>query len=193
MLYLPEKAVCAILTTFSNPAKSLTMKLSACSSMERAERELHPACPDRSCRCRRARRLGRGRQCRAGPRRQRLCAGIPGVADSLRCPHPQHFRGRRRNPGTSHRPAAARRVELSRVRRNNIGARHQARRFADSDVPNNPFGRAAIQQLGDVGLGPACGLMHRNIITAKGRRLAARRRMISSDGERRFVAPRVPC
>ena len=53
------------------------MKLSACSSMERAERELHPACPDRSCRCHRARRLGRGRQCRASPRRQRLCAGIP--------------------------------------------------------------------------------------------------------------------
>ena len=100
---------------FSNPAKSLTMKLSACSSMERAERELHPACPDRSCRCRRARRLGRGRQRGAGLWRQRLCAGIPGVADSLRRPHSQYFRGRRGNPGAGHRPALARRVELNDV------------------------------------------------------------------------------
>jgi len=99
----------------SFPAKSLTMKLSACSSMERAERKLHPACPDRSCRCRRARRLGRGRQCRAGPRRQRLCARIPGVADSLRRPYPQYFRGRRGNPGAGDRPALARRVELNDV------------------------------------------------------------------------------
>ena len=100
---------------FSNPAESLTMKLSACSSMERAERELHPACPDRSCRCRRARRLARRRQRRAGSRPQRLCAGIPGVADSLRRPHPQYFRGRRGNPGAGHRPALARRVELNDV------------------------------------------------------------------------------
>ena len=100
---------------FSNPAESLTMKLSACSSMERAERELHPACPDRSCHCRRARRLARRRQRRAGSRPQRLCAGIPGVADSLRRPHPQYFRGRRGNPGAGHRPALARRVELNDV------------------------------------------------------------------------------
>ena len=53
--------------------------------------------------------LGGGRQRRADPRRQRLRAGIPGLAAVMRRPHPQYFRGRRRDPGPGHRPPAARR------------------------------------------------------------------------------------
>ena len=60
-----------------------------------------------------ARRLGGRRQRRADPWRQRLCARIPGVADSLRRAHPQHFRRRRRNPGARDRAALAGRIELS--------------------------------------------------------------------------------
>ena len=52
-----------------------------------------------------ARRLGRGRQRRADPRRQRLCAGISGVARAVRRAHPQYFRGRGGNSGASHRPS----------------------------------------------------------------------------------------
>ena len=63
---------------------------------------------------RRARRLGRRRQRGADPRRQRLRAGIPGLAHPVRRPHPQYFRGRRRNPGAGHRPPAARRHQLTR-------------------------------------------------------------------------------
>ena len=66
---------------------------------------------------RRARRLGGGRQRRAGPRRQRLCRRVSGLAHSLRRPHPQYFRGRRGNPGAGHRAAPARRLELIRSRR----------------------------------------------------------------------------
>ena len=50
------------------------------------------------------RRLGRGRQRGADPWRQRLCAGIPGVARAVRRSHPQHFRGRRGNSGAGDRP-----------------------------------------------------------------------------------------
>ena len=46
-----------------------------------------------------ARRLVGGRQRGADPRRQRLCARIPGVAAAVRRPHPVDLRGRRRNPG----------------------------------------------------------------------------------------------
>ena len=61
----------------------------------------------------RPRRLGRRRQCAADPRRQRLRAGIPDQPRAVRCPHPQHLRGRRRNPGPGHRPTAAGRRELN--------------------------------------------------------------------------------
>ena len=61
-----------------------------------------------------ARRLGRRRQRGADPRRQRLRAGISGVARAVRRAHPQHFRGRSGNSGASHRPKAAGRLELSR-------------------------------------------------------------------------------
>ena len=70
----------------------------------------------------RARRLGRRRQRRADPRRQRLRAGISGLAHPVRRPHPQHFRGRRRNPGAGHRPPAARRDESTRLRQRNSAA-----------------------------------------------------------------------
>ena len=63
----------------------------------------------------RAHRLGQRRQCGADPRRQRLRAGIPGLAHPVRRPHPEYFRGRRRNPGAGHRPPAARRHELTLV------------------------------------------------------------------------------
>ena len=42
---------------------------------------------------------------------------VSGVAHPLRRPHPQYFRGRRRNPGAGHRAAAARRIELIRSTR----------------------------------------------------------------------------
>ncbi len=61
----------------------------------------------------RPRGLGRGRQCRADPWRQRLCAGIPGLPHSVRCAHPQYFRGRGRNPGAGDRQASARRQQLT--------------------------------------------------------------------------------
>ena len=41
-----------------------------------------------------AHRLGQRRQCGADSRRQRLLAGIPGVAHPVRRPHPEYFRGR---------------------------------------------------------------------------------------------------
>ena len=66
---------------------------------------------------RRARRLGGRRQRRADPRRQRLRARIPGLAPSLRRPHPQHFRRRRRDSGERDRAAAVGRVELKPNRR----------------------------------------------------------------------------
>ncbi len=43
----------------------------------------------------------------ADPRRQRLRAGIPDQPRALRRPHPQHLRGRRRDPGPGHRPPPA--------------------------------------------------------------------------------------
>ena len=55
------------------------------------------------------------RQRRADPRRQRLCAGISGLAHPVRRAHPDDLRGRRRNPGAGHRAAAARRLELIRA------------------------------------------------------------------------------
>ena len=60
-----------------------------------------------------ARRLEFGRQCRADPWRQRLRARIPDLAHSVRCAHPQHFRGCGRNPGAGDRPPAARRKQLN--------------------------------------------------------------------------------
>ncbi len=51
--------------------------------------------------------LGHGRQCGADTRRQRLRRRISDLAHSLRCAHPQHLRGRRRNPGAGHRAALA--------------------------------------------------------------------------------------
>ena len=48
----------------------------------------------------------------ANPRRQRLRAGISGLARALRRPHPQHFRGRGGNSGAGHRPAPAGRLNV---------------------------------------------------------------------------------
>ena len=62
----------------------------------------------------RARRLGGGRQRGANPRRQRLCAGVSGLAAPLRRPHPLDLRGRGGNPGAGHCPAAPGRTALSR-------------------------------------------------------------------------------
>ncbi|CAM5348641.1 Crotonobetainyl-CoA reductase [Frigidibacter albus] len=61
----------------------------------------------------RPRCLGRGRQCPADPRWQRLCAGIHHQPDPLRCAYPQHLRGRGRDPGAGDRPPPARRRQLS--------------------------------------------------------------------------------
>ena len=63
----------------------------------------------------RAHRLGQCRQRGADSRRQRLRAGIPGLAHPVRRPHPEYFRGRRRDPGPGHRPPAARRDQLTRT------------------------------------------------------------------------------
>ena len=86
--------------------------------LRRAREGFRPALRSRSWHgetsCR-ARRLGGGRQCGAGAWRQWLCRRISGVANLMRCPHSQYFRGRRRDPGASHRPAAARRLELNSV------------------------------------------------------------------------------
>ena len=60
----------------------------------------------------RPRRMGGGRQCGADPRRQRICAGISGLAAALRRPHPLDLRRRRRDPGPGHRPQIAGRLEL---------------------------------------------------------------------------------
>ncbi len=60
-----------------------------------------------------ARGLGGGRQCSSDPRRQRLCAGVPGVATSLRCAHPLHFRRCGRDSGGCHCPAAAGGTQLA--------------------------------------------------------------------------------
>ena len=58
----------------------------------------------------RARRLGGGGQRSANSRRQRLRAGISGVARPVRRPHPQYFRRRGGNPGAGHRAPFARRL-----------------------------------------------------------------------------------
>ena len=50
-----------------------------------------------------ARGLGGGRQRAADPRRQRLRAGISDQPRAVRCAHPQHLRGRRRNSGAGDR------------------------------------------------------------------------------------------
>ena len=51
----------------------------------------------------------------ADPWRQRLRARISDLAGAVRRAHPQYFRGRRGNPGPGHRPAPARRRQLSSV------------------------------------------------------------------------------
>ena len=56
------------------------------------------------------------RQRRADPRRQRLRARIPDLAHPVRCPHPQHFRGRGGNPGAGHCPTTLECHELSPTR-----------------------------------------------------------------------------
>ena len=61
---------------------------------------------------RRPRRLGQCRQRPPGPWRQRLRRGIRHQPRPLRRPHPQHLRGRRRDPGPGHRPGAAGGKEL---------------------------------------------------------------------------------
>ena len=52
----------------------------------------------------------RRRQRAADPRRQRLRARVPDQPGVLRRAHPQHLRGRRRDPGPGHRPPPARRL-----------------------------------------------------------------------------------
>ena len=50
------------------------------------------------------RRLEQRRQRAADPRRQRLRHGVPGEPRAVRRPHPQHLRGRRRDPGAGRLP-----------------------------------------------------------------------------------------
>ncbi len=54
----------------------------------------------------RARRLEQRRQRAADPRRQRLRHGVPGEPRPVRRAHPQHLRGRRRDPGPGRLAAA---------------------------------------------------------------------------------------
>ena len=56
---------------------------------------------------RRPRRLGRGRQRAANPRRQRLRPGISDLARAVRRAHPQYFRGRSGDPGAGDREEVA--------------------------------------------------------------------------------------
>ena len=60
----------------------------------------------------RARRLGRRRQRAADPWRQRLRARISGQPRAVRRAHPEHLRGRGRNPGAGHRAPPARHAQL---------------------------------------------------------------------------------
>src|SRR5690606_9492410 len=62
---------------------------------------------------RRASRLGQRRQRAPGPRRQRLCRGVRDQPRPVRRPHPQHLRGRRRDPGPGHRARTLGTAELS--------------------------------------------------------------------------------
>jgi (2S)-methylsuccinyl-CoA dehydrogenase len=59
---------------------------------------------------RRARGLGRRRQCPPDPWRQRLCARISGEPGVVRRPHPVDLRGRGRDPSQCHRPPPAGRL-----------------------------------------------------------------------------------
>ena len=61
----------------------------------------------------RARRLGQRRQRAADPRRQRLRARVSDFPRAMRRAHPEHLRGRGRNPGPGHRAPPARRRELT--------------------------------------------------------------------------------
>ena len=61
----------------------------------------------------RPRRLEQRRQCAADPRRQRLRHGVPGEPRAVRRAHPQHLRGRRRDPGAGRLPRPDRRSELT--------------------------------------------------------------------------------
>jgi len=56
------------------------------------------------------------RQCPAGARRQRLCAGVRDQPRAVRCPHPQHLRRGGGNPGACHRARAAGTAELTGAR-----------------------------------------------------------------------------
>ena len=60
----------------------------------------------------RAHRLVQRRQRAADPRRQRLRPGVQDLTGIVRCPHPQHLRGRRRNPSPHHRARPVERAEL---------------------------------------------------------------------------------
>ena len=103
-----------------------------------------------------ARRLGGGRQCGAGPRRQRLCGRVPRLAHSLRRAHPQYFRGRRRDSGAGDRAAPAGWDELSTAsaveflssfvdcRGYGLDGCFQTRQFVKDDVPNNAVGKATV-------------------------------------------------
>ena len=53
----------------------------------------------------------------ADPRRQRLCARISDQPRAVRRAHPEHLRGRRRDPGANHRARAAGGEELSEAER----------------------------------------------------------------------------
>ena len=61
----------------------------------------------------RPRRLEQRRQRPADPRRQRLRHGVPGEPRAVRRAHPQHLRGRRRDPGAGRLPWPDRRSELT--------------------------------------------------------------------------------
>ena len=72
---------------------------------------------------RRPHRLGERRQRPADPRRQRLCPRIRDQPRAVRRPHPQHFRGRRRNPGPHYRPRPHRAAELGAAARRPVRGR----------------------------------------------------------------------
>ena len=63
----------------------------------------------------RARRLEQRRQRAADPRRQRLRHGVSGEPRAVRRAHPQHLRGRRRDPGAGRLSRPDRRPELTAI------------------------------------------------------------------------------
>ena len=122
----------------------------------------------------RARRLGRRRQRRADPRRQRLCARIPDVAHPVRRAHPHHLRGRGRNPGAGDRAAAARRQQLISARCAQLAQRCRDRLAAAADV------RHIADRALSLSPEMRCGTRHRYSSSASSRPSAINRPIVLS-------------